>query len=265
MFYVKDMAIEFPDISPVAFEVGSFQVRWYALAYVFGMMLALFHIRRNDYKKLLSEPLSEDLLLIATIGILVGGRLGYVIIYNFSYYIDNPIEIIKIWNGGMSFFGAIIGLIVVIHVFCKRHSLSSLYIADLVSVSSGYGIFMGRIANFVNQELVGRVTNKPWGVIFPEYDSLPRHPSQIYEAVFEGLLMFLVTNLLYRRDAIKKNEGSVFFVSCIFYSTARFFIEFFREPDVQIGYLLFGLTMGQLLLVFSFFFGFFGLFFLVRR
>ena len=243
------MYIDFPNISPVAFTVGSFSVRWYALAYLFGILLAWWLIRINIKKHELNITSAQldDLVFYATLGILFGGRLGYVLFYGKSYFLHNPGEIFSVWHGGMSFHGGIIGVILGLYLFARKEKIPYLKITDIVSLYVPIGIFLGRIANFINGELWGRVTDVPWAVKFPEGGYLPRHPSQIYEALCEGLLMFFMLNLLWRNTYIRKHSGFISACFLIFYACSRVCMEFFREPDQQIGFLFSQTTLGQLL------------------
>ena len=187
----------------------------------------------------------DDLITYIIIAIILGGRLGYVVFYNFEYFILNPIEILKVWEGGMSFHGALIGIILATVIFSTKRKITTLFFLDIIACVSPIGIFFGRIANFINSELVGKVTNVYWGVMFPKIDNLIRHPSQLYEAVLEGILLFLVMNFLYFKKNYKIGNCSSFFL--IFYGIFRISAEFFREPDIQIGYLIGSISMGMLL------------------
>ena len=201
----------------------------------------------------------DDLIAYLIIGIILGGRLGYILIYNFDYYLNHLTEILMIWKGGMSFHGGLVGVLISTLFFSKKHNINPFIFLDLISAVAPIGIFLGRIANFLNSELYGKQTEIFWSVIFPKIDNLTRHPSQIYEALFEGLILFLILNLLIRKNMLnKKGEITSYFL--IFYSLFRFLLEFFREPDPQIGYLIIGMTMGQILCVFLFVIGI-GLFF----
>ena len=197
----------------------------------------------------------DDFITYVIIGIIIGGRLGYVLFYNFSYFFSNPFEIFFIWNGGMSFHGGLLGIIIATIIFAKKKEFDKLVLLDVVSCVAPLGIFFGRFANFINGELYGKPTDLPWAVIFPIVDSQGRHPSQIYEALLEGVLLFIILNLIIRKSLYKKGECAAFFL--IFYSIFRVLAEFFREPDLQIGFAAYGLTMGQLMSIVFFFFGFF--------
>ena len=238
------------NFDPVAFQVFSLEIRWYSLAYIVGLVLGWIYcnkilIKDEDKKKLFDEYISYII-----IGIILGGRLGYVFIYNPSYYLKNLNEIPMIWNGGMSFHGALLGIVLATIIFCRRNNQNIFYYLDLVSLGAPIGIFLGRIANFINSELYGRETDIIWSVKFIQIDSLTRHPSQIYEATFEGIILFILLNLFHRN--LTKKNGLISYLFIIYYSFFRFFIEFTREPDSHIGLLMFGMSMGQLISIIFF-------------
>jgi phosphatidylglycerol:prolipoprotein diacylglycerol transferase len=236
----------FPQIDPIIFQLGPLAVRWYGLMYLFGFgfsylcMLQILKWRKFDFT---SDDIS-DMLFYAVFGVIIGGRLGYVIFYNASYYLQNPVEIPAIWQGGMSFHGGFIGVVVALILFGKRRKKSLLVIGDLVAVATPIGLFFGRIGNFINAELWGRVTDVSWGVVFPGAGILARHPSQLYEAALEGIVLFVVLLILHLR---RVTRGMVMFGFISGYGLARFIVEFFREPDAHIGFLPGQVTMGQLL------------------
>jgi len=234
------------DLDPVAFELFNIKIYWYSLAYFFGFIFSLFYAKFLINRELIKIDfvIFEDFLGWAVLAVIFGGRLGYVIFYNFNFYINNPVEILKVWEGGMSFHGGLIGLIFSIYLFSRIKKINFFELSNLVASCAPFGIFLGRIANFVNGELIGRPTNSKWGVLFKESDVL-RHPSQIYEACFEGIFIFLLISLIFKLKYQK--ILNVFAIFLITYGTSRFFLEFFREPDHQIGYLMMDLTMGQLL------------------
>ena len=232
------------NFDPVAFTFFSLEIRWYSLAYIFGIIFGWIYCKKL-IKDVKLQYLFDNYISYLIVGIILGGRLGYVIFYNFSYYLKNPIEIFMIWNGGMSFHGAIIGIIICSYFFSKKYKMQFFLFLDLVAISSPIGIFFGRIANFINGELVGKVTNNNWGVIFPQIDIFPRHPSQLYEAFLEGILLFILMNLIYFRKNYKIGTCSYMFL--IYYGILRIISEFFREPDVQLGYLFGSVSMGILL------------------
>jgi len=247
------------NFDPVAFNFFSLEIRWYSLAYIFGIIIGWFYCKKYLIKDRLILNIFDDLITYLIIGIILGGRLGYILIYNFDYYLNNLTEILMIWKGGMSFHGGLVGVLISTLFFSKKHNINPFIFLDLISAVAPIGIFLGRIANFLNSELYGKQTEIFWSVIFPKIDNLTRHPSQIYEALFEGLILFLILNLLIRKNMLnKKGEITSYFL--IFYSLFRFLLEFFREPDPQIGYLIIGMTMGQILCVFLFVIGI-GLFF----
>ena len=199
------------NFDPVAFTFFSLEIRWYSLAYIFGIIFGWIYCKKL-IKDVKLQYLFDNYISYLIVGIILGGRLGYVIFYNFSYYLKNPIEIFMIWNGGMSFHGAIIGIIICSYFFSKKYKMQFFLFLDLVAISSPIGIFFGRIANFINGELVGKVTNNNWGVIFPQIDIFPRHPSQLYEAFLEGILLFILMNLIYFRKNYKIADCSCLFL-----------------------------------------------------
>ena len=233
------------NFDPVAFELFSFSIRWYSLAYIFGIIFGWIYCKKILIKNDTIQKLFEDYISYLIIGIIVGGRLGYVIFYNFTYFLNYPIEILMIWNGGMSFHGALIGIIIGTYFFCKNKNQNIFSYLDVVAVCSPIGIFLGRISNFINSELYGIETNVPWSVKFIKIDDLNRHPSQIYEAIFEGVVLFIILIMLFGK--LRKIPGIISGYFLILYSFFRFVIEFFREPDQQLGYLFFNLSMGQII------------------
>ena len=242
------------DLNPVLVDFGIIAIRWYSLAYIFGIIIGwwfgkkiISHVLKNNSHKFKLEDF-DDLIGYLIISIIIGGRIGYVIFYNFEYYISNPSEIIKVWEGGMSFHGALIGIIIATYLFSKKKGVSTFFLLDIIACVAPIGIFFGRIANFINGELVGKVTNVSWSVIFPLIDSLPRHPSQLYEAILEGIILFLILNILIFKKKYKVGISSCLFL--IFYGIFRITSEIFREPDTQIGYIFDLFSMGTLLSVF---------------
>ena len=241
--------MDFPDISPIIFEIGPIAIRWYSLAYLVGIvvawLLATWNIKK--YKSVVTKEMLEDLAFYSTLGIILGGRLGYVLFYGGDMFWKNPLQILAIWQGGMSFHGALLGVIVGI-LFCARKNKVGYFVMnDLVALYAPIGIFLGRLANFVNDELWGRVTDVAWAVKFPSGGYLPRHPSQLYEALAEGLLMFVILNILWQFKWVRERRG---FVSCMFaiiYAVSRMVMEQFREPDAHLGFFFGSFTMGQLL------------------
>ena len=238
------------NFDPVAFQVFSLEIRWYSLAYIFGLIFGWIYCNKfliNDQDR---KKQFEDYITYLIIGIIVGGRLGYVFIYNPSYYLENLIEVLMIWNGGMSFHGAVLGIVLATILFCKNNNQNIFYYLDLVALSAPIGIFLGRITNFINSELYGRETDITWSVKFIQIDNLNRHPSQIYEAIFEGIILFIILNLF--NNKISKKNGLVSYLFIIFYSLFRFFIEFTREPDAHIGLIIFNMSLGQIISIIFF-------------
>ena len=243
------------DFDPVAFGIFSLEIRWYSLSYIFGIIFGWIYCKKKLIKNESIQKIFDDYIFYIIFGIILGGRLGYVIIYNLSYYLYNLPEIFMIWRGGMSFHGAVLGTIVATYFFSIKNKISIFYFLDLVALSSPIGIFFGRMANFINSELYGRETDILWSVKFILIDNLSRHPSQIYEAIFEGLILFIILNFFISRNG--KKDGYISSLFLIFYSIFRFFIEFTREPDTQIGLFIFNLSMGQLISVIVLFVGVF--------
>lgn len=245
----------FPDIDPILIQIGPFAIRWYALAYIAGLILGWRYVvmlaeadRLWPKKSPLTRNDVDDMLLWVALGVILGGRLGYVAFYNPGHYLWHPVEILYVWQGGMSFHGGAAGVLVAMALFARARKLPLTSLMDVTSAAATIGLFFGRIANFINAELWGRVTDAPWGVVFPNGGPLPRHPSQLYQAALEGLLLFAILwFLIWRLGALKK-PGVVTGAFVCGYGIARTFVEFFREPDAQIGYLAGGwLTMGMVL------------------
>ena len=239
------------NLDPVLLDFGFLTIRWYSLAYIFGILIGwwfgkkiITHILKNSNVKFDINNF-DDLISYLIISIIVGGRLGYVIFYNFEYYFSNPFDIIKIWEGGMSFHGALLGIIFGTYFFSKKKNVSLFFMLDVIACVAPIGIFLGRIANFVNAELVGKVTELPWGIIFPATDMLPRHPSQIYEAILEGIILFIILNTIIFLKHYRVSFCSSLFL--IFYGVFRIFSEIFRQPDDQVGYLFNIVSMGTFL------------------
>ena len=231
------------NFDPVAFEIFSLEIRWYSLAYIFGILLGWILAKKLFIQNLEIKNKFDDYVTYIIIGIIIGGRLGYILIYNLSFYLNNPLDIFKIWQGGMSFHGGLIGVIFASIIFAKKNNQNSFLYMDIVALVSPIGIFFGRIANFINSELYGITTNVPWAVTFIQVDNLPRHPSQIYEALFEGLFLFLL--LIYFKNKFSNKPGVISGLFLILYSIFRFFVEFYRVPDEQLGYIFLNFTMGQ--------------------
>ena len=243
--------LSFPNIDPIAFQIGPMIVRWYALAYIAGLLLGWrFCIILAKRGPIDVDPQKfEDLLVYVTAGIILGGRLGYVFFYSPSFFLQNPIEIFMIWRGGMSFHGGFLGVIVATFVFASRNNIRILYLADILACVAPIGLFFGRIANFINSELYGRVTDAPWGIIFPNGGSLPRHPSQLYEAFLEGLVLFIVLITANYMTKARFFPGTLLGLFLLGYGIFRSFVELFREPDSHIGFIFNNITMGQILSV----------------
>ena len=233
------------NFDPVAFEFFSLEIRWYSLAYIIGIVLGWLYCK----KKLIADQnilnLFDDFITYLIVGVILGGRLGYVFFYNLKYYLENPIEILMVWNGGMSFHGGLIGVIIASKLFSNQHRIDQFILLDVVALSAPIGIFFGRVANFINSELYGRATDLPWSVKFILIDDIKRHPSQLYEAFFEGIILFIILMYVFNKNYLK-NSGQISGLFLILYSFFRFFTEFFRSPDPQIGYLILNLTLGQL-------------------
>ena len=233
------------NFDPVAIQIFSVEIRWYSLAYIIGIILGWILSKKFFLSNIQLKEKFDDYITYLIIGIIIGGRLGYVFFYNFNYYSNNIFDIIKIWQGGMSFHGGLIGVVVASILFAKKYNHNPFNYLDIVSIVAPIGIFLGRIANFINSELYGIETNLPWAVKFVKIDNLYRHPSQLYEALFEGLILFLIL-IYFRNKGLIKVPGLISGLFLIFYSAFRFVIEFIRVPDQQLGYLFFDLTMGQL-------------------
>jgi len=239
------------NFDPIAFEIMSFEVRWYSLAYILGIVVGWILCKKIFIKNSDISEKFDDYITYLIIGIILGGRIGYVIFYNFSYYLDNIFDIFKIWQGGMSFHGGLLGVIASSYIFAKKNNQNPFFYLDQVSLVAPIGIFFGRLANFINSELYGTATDLPWSVIFAKVDNLSRHPSQLYEAILEGIILFLILIYFMNKGYLKK-PGLISGLFLILYSLFRFFVEFFRVPDEQIGYLFLNLTMGQIIsLVFA--------------
>jgi phosphatidylglycerol:prolipoprotein diacylglycerol transferase len=256
--------LTFYQIDPVIFQIGPLAVRWYGLMYLLGFAAAyllICHLSKLRGLALSKEGVS-DLLFYGVLGVILGGRLGYVLFYNFEQYLSRPLEIFAVWQGGMSFHGGLLGVIAASVLFCWRRKLPMLLCGDVLVASATIGLGLGRIGNFINAELWGRVTDLPWGMVFPGAGPLPRHPSQLYEAALEGLVLFLILYLLHRR---KVAEGVPFFCFFAGYGLFRFLVEFVRQPDAHLGFLWGGATMGQLLSLPMILFGISGLLYVSMR
>jgi phosphatidylglycerol:prolipoprotein diacylglycerol transferase len=234
------------NFDPVAIEIFSLEIRWYSLAYIVGILLGWLLSKKFFISNLDLKEKFDDFITYVILGVIIGGRLGYILFYNFDYYFNNIIDIFKIWQGGMSFHGGLLGVIIVSIWFSKKNNQNSFEYLDIISIVAPIGIFFGRIANFINSELYGIETSLPWAVKFIQIDNLYRHPTQLYEAIFEGIILFSIL-LYFRNKEFFKIPGLISSLFLIFYSIFRFVIEFFRVPDEHLGYLFFNLTMGQLI------------------
>jgi len=242
------------NFDPVAFNFFALEIRWYSLSYIFGIILAWVYCKRFLIKDERELKLFDDLISFLIIGVIVGGRLGYVIFYNPIYYLKNPIEILMLWNGGMSFHGGMLGVIFATYLFSKKNKNNSFIFLDLIAMSAPIGIFLGRIANFINSELYGRQTDFLLSVKFERVDDLHRHPSQIYEAFFEGIVLFTFMNFFFRKY-LYKSPGVISSLFLVFYSIFRFLIEYTREPDSHLGFIFLNLTQGQIISILFFIIG----------
>ena len=242
------------NFDPVAFQIFSLEIRWYSLSYIIGILAGWILARKIFIKDIDLKEKFDDYITYIILGIIIGGRLGYILFYNFDYYLNNIVDVFKVWQGGMSFHGGLLGLIIVSVLFAKKNNHNPYIYLDIVSLVAPIGIFFGRIANFINSELYGKETVLPWGVKFEKIDNLYRHPSQLYEAFFEGLIL-LVILIFFQKSVSAKNPGFISGIFLIFYSFFRFVIEFFRVPDVQLGYVFLNLSMGQILCLIFFIFG----------
>ena len=245
------LAILFPNIDPVAVHLGPLAIRWYALAYVVGLLIGWRYCLRLcvlSPHKITREQI-DDFLFWAIIGVILGGRTGYVLFYNLPFYSEHPLEIFAVWRGGMSFHGGFLGVLVAVAAFTRNRKIPFVALSDIIAAAAPIGLFFGRIANFINGELYGRVTDVPWGVIFPAGGPEPRHPSQLYEAGLEGLLLFVLLWLMAYLGRGLERPGLLTGTFLAGYGLARIAAEYFRQPDVQIGFLAGGVTMGQVLSV----------------
>jgi len=261
------------NFDPVLIDFSFFQLRWYSLAYIFGIILGwvyalkIIKVTQNNAHNFKSIKKSDfdDLVIYLILGIILGGRLGYVIFYNLEYYSENFLEIFKLWQGGMSFHGGLLGIIISILIFSKNKEINFFKCSDIVACVAPIGLFFGRVANFINGELFGKISTLPWAVIFPNAGNLARHPSQIYEAILEGVVLFALINFLALKKNLLMKTG---YVSCLFlilYSIFRIFAESFREPDQHLGLLFNYFSMGTLLSIFTLITGFFIIFFIKKN
>ena len=238
-----------PSIDPVILSLGIFDIRWYSLAYIAGFIIGSIIIKYLNKKLLniLSNKQIDSFFIWSILGVIIGGRVGYVLFYQTSYLFINPIYILKIWTGGMSFHGGLIGIIISMYLFCKKNNIQFFYLSDLVSIVAPIGLFFGRIANFINNELYGKITNFSFAMIYPEIDLQPRHPSQLYEAFLEGIILFIILLTYFNKTKSDPTIGKISGLFLILYATFRILIEFLREPDSHIGLIFNIVSMGQIL------------------
>jgi len=248
MFHLA-AAIPYPDIDPILFQWGWIVIRWYALAYIGGLLIGWAVLARliRAPDAPLDRTQLDDLVVWLTLGIILGGRIGYILFYNLGYYASHPLDILMVWHGGMSFHGGFLGVSAAVLLFARRYKLNPLRISDLLAYVSPIGLFLGRGANFINGELFGRVTDVPWAMVFPRGGTLPRHPSQLYEAVLEGLVLLAVIWAVGRFTRFGRKPGVLTGIFILGYGAARLLVENFRQPDIQLGFLAGGFTMGQIL------------------
>jgi phosphatidylglycerol:prolipoprotein diacylglycerol transferase len=254
------LAIAFPAIDPVIVHLGPFAIRWYALAYLAGLFVGLWYVRWlvKHPPALMTLRQIDDFLLWALGGVVLGGRLGYVLFYKPGFYASHPLEIFKTWEGGMSFHGGLLGVTVAILLYARAAKVNQWFLADCIACAAPIGLGLGRVANFINGELWGRpAPDVPWAMVFPGGGDVPRHPSQLYQATLEGLVLFIVMHLLWRREEIRRHPGMLTGFFWIGYGVFRIIGEFFREPDAFLGFLFGGITMGQLLCIPMILFGIF--------
>ncbi len=240
-----------PSIDPILISLGFLDIRWYSLSYIFTFIFGSILIKKLNKKSLnnLSDIQIDKFFVWAVLGVIIGGRVGYVLFYQLQLFFQDPLYIFQIWKGGMSFHGGLIGMILAIYLFAKQNNLSFFYLSDLVSIVAPIGLFLGRISNFINTELYGRITDFPFAIIYPLIDNNPRHPSQLYEAFFEGVVLFIILYLIFIKNSKKYSAGIISAYFLILYSIFRFLIEFLREPDLHLGLFLNYFSMGQILCI----------------
>lgn len=248
--------IEFPNIDPVAFSIGPFAVRWYALAYIAGLLFAIWYAKRlvatpvlwADRKPTATPAQVDDLFIWIALGVILGGRLGYVLFYNPAHFFANPLDIVRMWEGGMSFHGGFLGVVVALLIYGRRHGMTLDRLLDLGAAATPVGLGLGRLANFINGELYGRAGDVPWAMIFPnDPQQIPRHPSQLYEGLLEGLVLFTIIRIATHRFQALAHPGRASGLFALGYGLSRIVVEFFREPDAQLGYFFGFITMGMIL------------------
>ncbi len=243
------------NFNPIFIDLGFFQVKWYSIAYIFGILIGWAYAKKiiknyekEEYKfETIKSEEFDNLITYLVLGIILGGRIGYIVFYNFNYYNQNFLEIFKVWNGGMSFHGGLLGVIISIFIFSRLKKISFFKISDIISSVAPIGIFFGRVANFINGELYGKVSDLPWAVIFQNTNNVSRHPSQIYEALLEGILLFFILNYLVLKKKLLFKPGYISSIFLILYSILRIFSESFREPDVHLGYFFNYFSLGSIL------------------
>ena len=238
--------MQFPHIDPVFLSIGPLQFRWYGLMYVLSFIATYFIIRSEAARKKLALTSNDiaDLVFYGAMGVVLGGRTGYIIFYNLGFYLANPLKLFAVWEGGMSFHGGFLGVLLAFSIYAKRKSIPFLALTDLAALCAPVGLGLGRIGNFINGELYGRPTNAAWGIIFPGSDGVPRHPSQLYEAFLEGIVLLIIVRFVSKKTT---TNGVTSFTTCAGYGLFRFIVEFFRQPDAQIGLFYGFFSMGQLL------------------
>lgn len=248
--------IEFPNIDPIAFSIGPFAVRWYALAYIAGLLFAIWYAKRlvanpalwGDRKPTATPAQVDDLFIWIALGVILGGRLGYVLFYNPLHFLANPLDIFRMWEGGMSFHGGFLGVVVALLIYGRRHGMTLDRLLDLGAAATPVGLGLGRLANFINGELYGRAGDVPWAMIFPnDPQQIPRHPSQLYEGLLEGLVLFVIIRIATHRFQALSHPGRASGLFALGYGLSRIIVEFFREPDAQLGYFFGFITMGMIL------------------
>ncbi len=242
--------IPFPHINPIAISIGSINIHWYGIAYAFGIILAFYLLKilnNINNSKIFNQDGLDAFIFYSVLGVIIGGRVGYVIFYHTSWIWQDPLRLVKIWEGGMSFHGGVIGSVVALYCLCKIHKIPFWPAADIVVCIVPIGIFLGRIANFINSELIGRITNVPWAVIFPLSDGLPRHPSQLYECMTEGMLLMILMPSLYMISDIRSKHRLLSGIFLMNYGVIRLTMELYREPEIIINILNWEISMGQLL------------------
>jgi phosphatidylglycerol:prolipoprotein diacylglycerol transferase len=245
------LVIPYPAIDPILVSFGPFAIRWYALAYIAGLIIGWrYCLAISQRPPLVGRPQDvDDFLVWATLGVVLGGRTGYVLFYNPGYYFAHPSQIVMLWHGGMSFHGGALGVMVALFFFCRQRNIRLLAFSDIIVCAVPIGLFFGRIANFINGELWGRVTDVPWAMVFPRAGPLPRHPSELYEAFMEGIVLFTLLFVLQRFTPARRYPGALCGTFLMGYGVARIIGELFRQPDPQLGFLFWGITMGQVLSV----------------